>query len=344
MIDFGHIFRRAWEICWKNRWLFLLGILAALGSASGGGNSGLSYSFGSGDVSPQFERQMEEFFRTLVAAWPYLLFGGIVFALFGLLLWLLSLTARGGLIAAAAGLDGDTAAARDASLGFGAAMGRGRRFLLRLVGLELLLYLPALLLVLIPLALFIGAVASAGLATLENPDAFGGMVLVAFTCFCMMTCLAILWQIFLAFLHPLAQRSLVLDERGVIDAVRHGWQILSRRPGDMLVLVLLLFILGLIYGALVGVILVPLGLLLAVPTIFDFMRGGFPSGGQLIATGIGVILLGLLGQALRGFYLTYQSVVYTLAYRRLTGKEVEFVEQAPPPTTTPYQFKQPSEE
>ena len=122
MIDFGAIFRRAWEICWQNRWLFLLGILAALGSAGGGGNTSFSYSFGPGDVGPEFERQMEEFFRTLVAAWPYLLFGTIVLTLFGLLLWLLSLTARGGLIAAAAELDGEMAAGPDAALGFGAAL------------------------------------------------------------------------------------------------------------------------------------------------------------------------------------------------------------------------------
>lgn len=343
MIDFGAIFRRAWEICWQNRWLFLLGILAALGSAGGGGNTSFSYSFGPGDVGPEFERQMEEFFRTLVAAWPYLLFGTIVLTLFGLLLWLLSLTARGGLIAAAAELDGETAAGSDAALGFGAAMRRGRRYLLRLVGLELLLYGPVFLLVVIPLAVLIASVVSAGIAAFDEPGALGGIVLVALTCLCLLGCLAILWQIFLAFLHPLAQRSLVLDDRRVIDAVRHGWQILSGRPGDMLVLVLLLFILGLIYGALVAVILVPLGLLLAVPTIFDFMRGGFPSGGQLVAIGIGAILLGLLGQVLRGFYVTYQSVAYTLAYRRLTGKAAGVV-QEPPKPATPYQFEQSPEE
>src|SRR5690606_17916371 len=127
--------------------------------------------------------------------------------------------------------------------------------------------------VLIPLAILIASVASAGIAAAGEPGALGGIVLIAITCLCLLGCLALLWQIFLAFLHPLAQRSVVLEERGVIDAIRRGWQILSRRPGDMLVLVLLLFILGLVFGALVSVIVVPLGLLLAVPTIFDFMRG-----------------------------------------------------------------------
>lgn len=344
MIDFGHIFRRAGEICWQNRWLFLLGILAALGSAGGGGfNSTINYSFSASDAGPQFERQMQQFFRTLVAAWPYLLVATLAFILLGLLLWLLSLMARGGLIAAAAELDGKAAAVPDAPLSFGAALGRGRRFLLRLVGLDLLLYAPVLLLIVIPLALFVAAIASAGIAAFDNGGALGGIVIIALTCVCLLACLALLWQIFLAFLHPLAQRSLVLEERGVVDAVRHGWQILAGHAGDMLVLVLLLFIAGIVYSALIGVVLIPLGLLLAVPTILDLVRGGLPSGGQLVTVAVGAVLLALVGQVLRGFYVTYQSVAYTLAYRRLTGQGAVVAAPEPAPQT-PYQFEQPSEE
>lgn len=343
MIDFGHIFRRAWEICWQNRWLFLLGILAALGSAGSGANTSLTYSFDASDVGPAFERQMQEFFRTLVAAWPYLLVGGAALVIFAILLWLLSLTARGGLIAAAAELDGEIGTPSDASRGFGAAMRRGRHFLLRLVGLELLLYGPVLLLVLIPLAVLVASLASAGIAAVDTPGALGGIALIAFTCFCLLACLALLWQIFLAFLHPLAQRSLVLEELGVVDAIRRGWQILTRHPGDMLVLVLLLFIVGIVFGVLIGVILVPLGLLLAVPTIFDLMQGGLPTAGQLVTIVVGALLLGLLGQVLRGLFVTYQSVAYTVAYRRLTGKGA--IEAAPElAPVSPYQFEKPSEE
>jgi hypothetical protein len=141
----------------------------------------------------------------------------------------------------------------------------------------------------------------------------------------------------------LAQRSLVLEETGVVEAIRRGWQILSRRVGDMLVLVLLLFLVSVVFNILVGIILVPLGLLLAVPTILELLQGGLPSAGQLVAIGLGAILLALLGQLLRGLYVTYQSVAYTVAYRRLTGKGAVVAAPEPKPAT-PYQFEPPTEE
>jgi hypothetical protein len=350
MIDFGNLFRRAWEICWQNRWLFVLGILASLGSASGG-NSTINYSFGAGDVGPEFEQQMQEFFRTLIAAWPYLLVGGIALFLFSLLLWLLRLAARGGLIAAAAELDGGPAAPAGTALGIGSGLRRGASFLPRLVGLDLLLYGPVILVIIIPLAVLFASLTSVVIAAVNEPGVdpfatgFGAGELLALVgvCLCLVACLAVLWQLFLAFLHPLAQRSIVLDGRGVIDAIRHGWQILARNFGDLLLLVLFLFVIGLIFGALIAVILVPLGLLLAVPTVFDVLERGLPTARSLLAIGIGGFLLGLLGQALRGIFVTYQSVALTLAYRRLTGKGAAMVEPEPKPVT-PYQFDSPTEE
>ena len=342
MINFGQLFRRAWDICWQNRWLFVLGILAALGSGAGG-NIGLNYSFGSADVGPEFDQQMEQFLRTLIAAWPYLLAGAIALTLFTLLLWLLRLAARAGLIAAAAELDGEPPAPAGTALGFGTALRRGSAFLTRLVGLDLLLYGPILLLILIPLAVLIAAVASAGIAAIEDPGALGGIALIAVTCFCLLGCLALLWQLFLAFLYPLAQRSLVLDGRGVIDAIRHAWRILTSRAGDVLLLVLFLFVIGMVANAIIAVILIPLGLLLAVPTIFDLLQGSLPSGRGLLTIAIGGLLIALLGQVLRGFFVTYQSVAYTLAYRSLTGKG-DMVTTPEPKPATPYQFEQPAEE
>lgn len=345
MINFGELFRRALEICWSNRWLFLLGILAALGSGGGGGGW-VNYSFGAGDLDPQFEQQMERFLRTLVAAWPYLLAGSIVLVLLSLLLWLLRLAARAGLIAAAAELDGEPTAAAGTALGFGRALRRGAAFLPRLVGLDLLLYGPILLLILVPLAVLIASLTSAGIvAAVEDPGALGGIVLIGITCFCLLGCLAILWQLFLAFLQPLAQRSLVLDGSGVVESVRRGWRILAANVGDVLLLVLFLFVIGLVFGALIAVILIPVGLLLAVPTFFELMQGNVPTGRGLLTLVVGGILIGLLSQLLRSFFVTYQSVAFTLAYRRLTGKGATEADLAPEPKpSTPYQFEQPPEE
>jgi hypothetical protein len=192
-------------------------------------------------------------------------------------------------------------------------------------------------------AVLIASLLSAGVAAFDEPGALGGIISIGVICLCLFACLALLWQLLLAFLYPLAQRSLVLEERGVVEAVRHGWQILSRHVGEMLLLVLLLFLIGIVFGVFIAIILVPLGLLLAVPTILELIEGGLPSARQLATIGVGAILLALIGQVLRGFFVTYQSAAFTIAYRRLTGSGVAAAPSGPPPVM-PYQFEKPTEE
>jgi hypothetical protein len=351
MINFSQLFRRAWDICWQNRWLFALGILATLGSANAGGNASISYSFRGEDLGPEFGLQAEEFFRGLAAAWPALLVGTLLLVLLSLLLWLLRLASRGALIAAADALDEETLPGAGVPVRFGAAFRRGAAFLPRLVGLDLLLYGPVLVFFIVTFGLVLlytgrlvaGILADPGTPVL--PAGLGETVFIIATCFCLFGCVAFLWQLFLAFLHPLAQRSIVLADSGVIRAIRHGWQILSRNPGDMILLVLFFFVLGMIFRALVSAILVPLGLLLFVPTFLELLSGGIPTAGQLAGIVAVSLLLALLAQVLSGFFVAYQSTGYTLGYRQLTGKgKAESEPPVPLLPATPYQFEQPAEE
>ena len=61
-MDFGTILRRAWEIIWNNKILWLFGILAACGSGGGGGGGGggnISANASSStfnDLPPQMQR------------------------------------------------------------------------------------------------------------------------------------------------------------------------------------------------------------------------------------------------------------------------------------------------
>jgi hypothetical protein len=348
MIDYGNLLRRAWEICWQNRWLFVLGILATLGSASAGGGNAFSYSFGGEDVGPEFERQAAEFLRGLVAAWPYLVAGAIVLAVMGLLLWLLRLAARGGLIAAADALDAE-AGVEKGPVSLRAALRRGGRHLPRLIGLDAVLYGPILLITVVPVAFFLMVGSGVAIAILEGRSfealapSFLETVVIAATCLCVLGCIVFLWQVFLAFLHPLAQRSVVLADRRVFAAIRHGWQILGGHAGEMILLVLLLFVVGLVFRALLAAVLVPVALLLFVPSILELIRGGAPSMGQLAGIVLASIGLALVAQVLNGLYVTYQSVSYTLGYRQMTRPNAVIPASSLPPST-PYQFEPPSEE
>lgn len=56
-MDYGYVLRRAWEIIWKFKVLWIFGILASCGQASGsgGGNSGYRFSSENSTVTHQIE-------------------------------------------------------------------------------------------------------------------------------------------------------------------------------------------------------------------------------------------------------------------------------------------------
>ena len=62
-MDYGKLFRRGWEIVWQNKYLFILGFLAALGGG-GGGNSGSNFNYnvpGGNDFPADAVEEMTQF-------------------------------------------------------------------------------------------------------------------------------------------------------------------------------------------------------------------------------------------------------------------------------------------
>jgi hypothetical protein len=62
-MDFGYVLKRAWEIIWKFKVLWIFGILASCGQASGSGGSNSGYRFSSQESN--FSPQIERFFNQL---------------------------------------------------------------------------------------------------------------------------------------------------------------------------------------------------------------------------------------------------------------------------------------
>ncbi len=143
---------------------------------------------------------------------------------------------------------------------------------------------------------------------------------------------AIAAAIALSLLLKLWHRAVVLEDRGVNDAVRRGWQLLRRRLGDVGVMGIILFGLGLAKT----IVLVPVVfLLLAVAVI----GGGLPAMLAYAVTGlitqgaapwiaaaiVGLpvfILVMVIPLALvSGLVQTFQSSTWTLTYSELASLE-----------------------
>jgi len=141
---------------------------------------------------------------------------------------------------------------------------------------------------------------------------------------------AIVASIALSLLVKFWHRAVVLENRGVREAVRRGWQLLRRRLGDVGVMGLILFGLGLAKT----IVLVPVVFLLAAVAI---VGGGLPAmlayavtgliaqgatpliAAAIVGVPIFIVVMAIPLALLSGVVQTFQSSTWTLAYRELAA-------------------------
>jgi len=322
-MDYTNLLKRAWHIVWNNKFMFVLGFLAALGSgggSGGGGNSNFSFpSSGSGnnniDLPPGFveniERYWAEFAGVLLALVCFFVILGIVF-------WLLSLVGQTGLISSAARID----AGEKATLG--EAFGEGTSKLGKMVGLNLILYGPFILIGLIAFggaAVLIGPAMFAEMSgTGGNFDAVAGALGGFFVCFGLLACILVPLGILVNIIYPFAQRGLILQGYGVMDSIRHGWKVVRENVGDVVLLIILFLVIGFVFGIAAAIVLIPLALLIFVPNILSMVNSGtFEVVNILFLIG-GGICLGVLGAVINSMMIAYRSTAVTLAYQEFINK------------------------
>lgn len=310
-MDYGQILSRSWRITWNHKFLWVLGFLAALTRVSSG-SSNVNYS--PSDTSAESIEQMMQLSALLIGLC-------CLFLVIGLVLWLLSLAAKGGLITAVARLDnGETVTLGDAFRAGTARIGT-------LIGMNLALLLPIILIAALSLAATFALFAGSGItfaSLAEEPAAAGDALAAAFGlfffCFCGLLCGLILLGVFLQFISAFAYRGIMLQGLGAIESISHGWQVFRANVGEVLLLALLFFAIGIGFGLAVGVVLFPLTLLLVVPIIGMGMSGGTPGVLEILFLVGGSLCLGILGAALASILTTWQSAAFTLAYQEWTSK------------------------
>lgn len=307
-MDYGEILGRSWRIAWNNKFLWVLGFLAAF--TSGGGNVSFS---SPGELPAGMEMpDLAELVPRVIAIVCIALF-------FGLLLVLLSLMARNGLIYAADQLD----EGRHVTLGD--AFGAGWRALGRVIGVALLLYLPLILLAVIIIMLAtagaLGSFTALDPTQLEAEGSEFGLLIICLAL--LICCLAVLIgvvSIVLLFIRAFAVRGVVLQGLGVVEAIRHGWQVLRNNLPETIVLALIFFFMNVLLSLALLVVLLPFIVIVVVALASgDFQMDdlGLAALVPIVATGL---CYALLAAALSSIFVTWQSTAFTLAYREFTAK------------------------
>ncbi len=319
-MDYMGTLQRAWRLTWANKWLWLLGFLAALG---GGVTSTSNYRFDSSNTTPsQITPQM----GMALAGGALVLM--CVFFIIGILLWLVTLAAKGGLITSVADLD------RGQTSSFGRAFRQGWHKVLPLVGMTLVLNAVIIVLLIILLVGFAGT-ALAALAAGGNMDsnALTGILGTAGVVFLCLLCLLIPLAIVINLIYPFAYRGMMLRDLGVMDSIRHGWRVLRENLSHILLLGLLFFIIGLVISAVAAAIV---GLLGLSSGLFSVLMGGSqPSTAQIVAAGLGFLVAAIVFAIISAIITAWRSATFTLAYEQWTGKDVLKDTAAPMPPAPP---------
>ena len=308
-MDYGKLVSRAWSIVWRNKFLFVLGFLAALGGS--GQSPQYSYQF-SAPSSPG-GRGGEWFLRELAQFWNQ--HGGLMLGLaalalvLGLCAWLVRLTAEAGMIESVYRIE----AGERATLG--GSLRQGMSHLARMLGLSLVLYGPVWLVgALMAIAGVVFAAAALGAQT-ARPLLGMGIVGV---CLLPVACLGGLYTLVMTFIYPFAQRSIILKKLGVVEGIRDGWGVLRANLGDILLLALLFLVIGFVVSVVAGLVTLPLALVAMLPALRDIINTGIITSGQIILSFVTFLGAALISAVILSILRALRSTAFTLAYQEFT--------------------------
>lgn len=300
MTDFnlGEILTRSWQIIWKHKVLWIFGVFAVFaGGGSGGGGGGNTGYRTSSDEFPfsteqfrQFERGFEQAARFIEQnLWVIFAFAAFVIVL-AFLFYALGIMGRIGLIR------GVTKVERGAErLVFGELWSESMPYFWRVFGLNFLIGL-AFVLIFIPLVLF--GVLTAG---------------IGFLCALPLICILIpvTWAVMVVL--EQAQAAIVIEDLGMWDGFKRGWEIVKSNAVNFIILALVLFI----GGAIVGVVIALPIFLAVVPIIIGAGSLRETLTPVYIALACCALYLPIL-YLLSGILTAYIQTAWTLTFLRLS--------------------------
>lgn len=319
-MDYGALVNRSFQITWRHKYLWVLGLLAGSGAQTcSGGNFNVPASFPEtgdvpspspdelGDVAAEVAGQFVQF---LAEYWPVLLLALVILGIIALVFWVLSLISQAGLIAAVGRIE----AGEQVSLG--RAWHSGVSIFWRFLGLWLIAIGLAIAVAAVVGVVIFTTVVAAGVAG-EEPT--GRMVVLLVLLGTLGILLLIPVAIVVSIIFAFAQRAVAVDGYGSIAAIGRGWEVFRSRLGDTL----LTWVIGvaMLIAAGIGVVIV-----LAFPAIplALFVVGLVMTVGlnttTIIAIGSAVLLLLLLAVVVSSPVNTFFWTYWTLAYLRLTGR------------------------
>jgi hypothetical protein len=365
MIDFGKILKRSWYILWNYRVLWIFGLLLALTAGGGGSSGNSSYQYGGNDGnngnngSGYDLEQAPEFFQELAKAFErdvvpmfenpsehvatFIWIGVAIFVLILIFSVIAAFIRYPSEVAVMRMVDRFEATGEKVGFREGWKLGWNRRAF-RLWVIDLIISLPALLV--FGTFLVVGIMFAINAST-SSGDAWVGPMIAAIGCFFLFLFAFIILMVFLSLLRHFFARFAAFEETSVGESFRQGWAFFKHNWKSAALMWLIMLAVGFGVGIVTIIaffLFIPVYLVLLIPaTLVAAIPGLIVYGiaSLFISTPMAAVVGALFALPLfftvlfapllvfSGWYMIYDSTIWTLAYREMKALDAAIIVEAP---------------
>jgi hypothetical protein len=315
-MDYGKVLGRAWEITWRWKVLWILGFLASLGSGGGGGGGSNAYTGNGGDFNIDKWTQgipPGDFLPAVSGIIGIIIAVVCVLFIIFIALWVVSVIARGGLIAGVQQVEDE------GSTTFRTAWVAGRKKFWTLFGLGILAVIPMIILIFAGIILLgLGIAAAVGAMDISETAGIAGIVMISLLCGGFLCCGMIILGIVLEQIRVYGERAAILEDLGWINAFKRGWQVLKENLGPTIIFWLIFLAIGIVIFVISFAIIAAL----AAPFLLLLLPSVDPGTWLIVPACFAGLVMVIVFALIKSVVTTFSSATWTLAYREMTGKEL----------------------
>lgn len=330
-MNYGYALKRAWQIIWKHKILWIFGILAGCtnsrsSSMGGSYNTGYQGNFNTfpnefpNNISPALERQIMRFFLTFERQaerfFDTFMQPAVLAALIGILflIWIvfifLGTIGRIGLIRGT-----EQAEKGIERLFLGEVFSGSLPYFWKFIGLVLLVWLPYLLILLI-----LGSIAIFGVFLSEIAGSEGWIIIfVIFALFVGFIIILSIISLGISIFLKLAQNALVIEDLDSLNAIKRGWHIFKTKFWQTLLMAIILFLIE----AFIGTVLALPPVIIIFAMITSFIVDGSATMMPLNIVALFFAVYIPLFIIANGILIAYTQSAWTLTYLQLSHQKPE---------------------
>jgi len=239
-----------------------------------------------------------------------------ILVVLAIILAVVGVIAQGGLIAGVGQIE------EQGSTSFGQAWSAAARRFWALLGLRIVLALPVLGLLVLAVVLLGGSLLPVAIAVLrgeESPDlgSAGTSLLLLLCSGCVMICAIVIYGVLASALQTFGERAILLENLGVINGLRRGWEVFISNLFNVILLALVLIVLNALFSLITGLVLTALALPATIGGLMSSLSEEGPQTSTIIFTVLMFVLIALISALISALVATFGSAVWTIAYRQI---------------------------